>query len=62
MPQGFAQFVGIPSRTGPPRSYVEDVPDNVTHWSVFDTGGHFPAVEEPELLVADLRRFFRTLR
>lgn len=53
---------GIPSRTGPPRSYVEDVPDNVTHWSVFDTGGHFPAIEEPDLLVADLRRFFRTLR
>jgi microsomal epoxide hydrolase len=38
------------------------VPDNVTHWSVFDTGGHFPAIEEPELLVGDLRRFFRTLR
>ena len=62
VPQGFAQFVGIPSRTGPPRSFVEDVPDNVTHWSVFDTGGHFPAIEEPELLVGDLRRFFRTLR
>ncbi len=62
VPQGFAQFVGIPSRTGPPRSFVEDIPDNVTHWSVFDTGGHFPAIEEPALLVGDLRRFFRTLR
>lgn len=62
VPQGFAQFVGIPSRTGPPRSFVDDVPDNVIHWSVFDTGGHFPAIEEPELLTQDLRRFFRTLR
>ena len=62
VPQGYAQFVGIPSRSGPPRSFVEDVPDNVIHWSVFDTGGHFPAIEEPDLLAQDLRRFFRTLR
>jgi pimeloyl-ACP methyl ester carboxylesterase len=25
-------------------------------------GGHFPAVEEPELLAEDIRRFFRPLR
>jgi hypothetical protein len=25
-------------------------------------GGHFPAMEEPELLVEDLRAFFRPLR
>ncbi|MEE2637921.1 MAG: epoxide hydrolase [Acidobacteriota bacterium] len=62
VPQGFAQFLGIPSRSGPPRSYIEELPDNVTHWSVFDTGGHFPAIEEPDLLVHDLRTFFRTLR
>jgi len=62
VPQGFAQFVGIPSRTGPPRSFIADPPDNVTHWSVFDTGGHFPAIEEPELLVGDLRTFFEPLR
>lgn len=62
VPQGFAQFVGIPSRSGPPRSFIGELPDNVTHWSVFDTGGHFPAIEEPELLVGDLRTFFRPLR
>ena len=62
VPQGYAQFVGIPSRSGPPRSFVGALPTNVTHWSVFDTGGHFPAIEEPALLVQDLRTFFRTLR
>ena len=62
VPRGYAQFVGIPARSGAPRSMVGDRPDNVSHWSVFDRGGHFPAIEEPELLVGDLRKFFRPLR
>ena len=62
VPQGYAQFVGIPSRSGPPESYIQQPRDNVTHWSVFDTGGHFPAIEEPTLLAADLREFFGSLR
>ena len=62
VPQGFAQFVGIPSRTGPPRSFIAEPNENVTHWSVYDTGGHFPAIEEPALLVRDLRTFFSRLR
>jgi hypothetical protein len=32
------------------------------HWAEYDRGGHFPAMEVPELLVADIRRFFRPLR
>lgn len=28
------------------------------HWSEFKEGGHFPALEVPELLSADLRKFF----
>ncbi len=31
---------------------------NVTHWSEFDRGGHFAAVEEPDLLLGDIRSFF----
>ena len=31
---------------------------NVTHWSDFDTGGHFAAMETPQLLVSDIRTFF----
>ena len=62
IPQGFADFPGITSRGRMPRSYVDEVPSNVTLWSVHDTGGHFPAIEEPDLLVNDLRDFFRPLR
>lgn len=32
---------------------------NIVHWSEFDTGGHFAAMEVPELLIADVREFFR---
>ena len=35
---------------------------NLVHWSRFDRGGHFAAAEEPELIVDDLRAFFRPLR
>lgn len=28
------------------------------HWSEFTEGGHFPALETPELLAGDLRKFF----
>jgi pimeloyl-ACP methyl ester carboxylesterase len=36
--------------------------ENVVHWSEFDRGGHFAAVEAPDLLVDDVRTFFRGLR
>ncbi|MBE7551188.1 MAG: alpha/beta fold hydrolase [Anaerolineales bacterium] len=32
------------------------------HWSEFNRGGHFPAMEVPNLLVGDVRKFFHTLR
>jgi pimeloyl-ACP methyl ester carboxylesterase len=35
---------------------------NIVHWTEFDRGGHFAAMEAPELLVADVREFFRPLR
>jgi pimeloyl-ACP methyl ester carboxylesterase len=37
-------------------------PGATMHWSEFDRGGHFPAMEAPDLLVGDLRAFFRPLR
>ncbi|MCP2166796.1 epoxide hydrolase family protein [Goodfellowiella coeruleoviolacea] len=36
--------------------------NNIVRWTEFDRGGHFPALEEPDLLVADLRAFFRDHR
>ena len=35
---------------------------NVVHWSEFERGGHFAAMEAPEFLVGDVRAFFRKLR
>ena len=44
-----------------PRRWVE-AQYNVTRWTEMPRGGHFAALEEPGLLVDDLRAFFRTLR
>ena len=44
----------------PPRIYVERG-YNVTRWNEFPRGGHFAAVEEPELLAADIRSFVASL-
>ncbi len=45
----------------PPRAWVEKL-YNVTRWTPMPSGGHFAAMEEPALLVDDVRAFFRTLR
>jgi pimeloyl-ACP methyl ester carboxylesterase len=34
----------------------------LVHWSEFDRGGHFAALEAPDLLVGDVRDFFSKLR
>ena len=44
-----------------PRAWVEQA-YNVTHWAVMPRGGHFAAMEQPELFVDDVRAFFRTVR
>ena len=31
------------------------------HWTDFETGGHFAALETPDLLVQDIRAFFATM-
>jgi microsomal epoxide hydrolase len=45
----------------PPRSGMEQAVDLVS-WTEFDRGGHFPAMEIPELLVEELRGFLRAVR
>jgi pimeloyl-ACP methyl ester carboxylesterase len=45
----------------PPRSWVERQ-YNLTRWTEMPRGGHFAAMEEPELLIEDVRAFFRALR
>jgi pimeloyl-ACP methyl ester carboxylesterase len=36
--------------------------NNIVHWSQMDRGGHFAASDAPDLLVDDLRTFFRRFR
>ena len=36
--------------------------NTIVHWSDFDRGGHFAAMEAPALYLDDVRRFFRRLR
>ncbi len=47
--------------TVPPRKWV-DARYNLTRWTEMPRGGHFAALEQPELLVGDVREFFRTVR
>ena len=45
----------------PPREWGERA-YNVQRWTEMPRGGHFAALEEPDLLVEDIRAFFRSLR
>lgn len=36
-------------------------PAQQMHWSEFDSGGHFAAIEVPELVAGDIRKFFQGL-
>jgi microsomal epoxide hydrolase len=44
-----------------PRAWA-DATYNIVHWNRYDRGGHFAALEEPDLLIDDVRAFFRPLR
>jgi epoxide hydrolase len=57
VPTGVAVF----AEDVPIRRFAEQV-NNIVHWSEFDRGGHFAAMEAPDLLVGDIRGFFRGLR
>jgi pimeloyl-ACP methyl ester carboxylesterase len=58
VPAGLALF---PRDNPPPREMAERF-FNVQRWTEMPRGGHFAAMEEPELLVEDIRAFFRGLR
>lgn len=57
VPTGVANFQG----DKPIRAIVE-LTNNVTHWTEYDRGGHFASLQVPDLLVDDVRTFFRSLR
>ncbi len=55
-PTGYAVFAGDDTIRG-----LVDPAGAVSHWSEFDRGGHFPAMEVPDLLTGDIRSFFAKL-
>lgn len=57
VPTGWAVF-----DTHPLLRRAMDPDGAIDHWTEFSEGGHFPAMEEPDLLVGDLRTFFGGLR
>ena len=70
-PQGAGSHEG--ERSGPPTGVavfaadttirsLMDPTGEIKHWSEFDRGGHFPAMEAPDLLAKDIRTFFRDFR
>ena len=59
VPTGCAIFPKDTVRS--PRAWAEHA-WNVRQWTVMPRGGHFPALEEPDLLLADVRAFYRDLR
>ncbi|QQC93172.1 epoxide hydrolase family protein [Streptomyces alfalfae] len=44
-----------------PLRHIAERTNNIVRWTSFDRGGHFPAMEVPELLTGDIRAFFRSL-
>ncbi|MEL7030252.1 MAG: epoxide hydrolase family protein, partial [Pseudomonadota bacterium] len=59
-PTGVANFTGEPVFNNPPRSWAERMFD-VVHWSDIDQGGHFAAMEQPELFANDVITFARSI-
>jgi epoxide hydrolase len=58
VPTGIAQYPGEITRT--PRDWAERR-YNITHWAELPRGGHFAAMEVPDLFAADIRQFFSTV-
>ncbi|HEX7812314.1 MAG TPA: epoxide hydrolase [Burkholderiales bacterium] len=60
VPMGYAEFPKEILR--PPRSLAEKMYGDIRRWTKMPKGGHFAALEQPELLAHDVREFFRPLR
>lgn len=57
VPTGVANFCGDRAVRG-----LAELSNTVTRWTSYPEGGHFASVQAPEVLVRDVRAFFRELR
>jgi pimeloyl-ACP methyl ester carboxylesterase len=60
VPTGVALSTEVVQRA--PREWVERRYPDLRRWTEFSRGGHFIALEEPDLLAEELRLFFREFR
>ena len=60
VPAGYVEFPHEIMR--PPRSVAQRLYTNIKRWTVMPEGGHFAALEHPEVLAQEIREFFRPLR
>lgn len=45
-----------------PRDWAKTLLPNLPHWQVYENGGHFAALEHPDILVKDIRQFVGTAK
>jgi pimeloyl-ACP methyl ester carboxylesterase len=57
VPTGVANFLGDRAIRG-----LAELSNTITRWSQFPRGGHFASLQAPDLLVTDIRSFFRQLK
>ncbi|MFI5709269.1 epoxide hydrolase family protein [Kribbella sp. NPDC051620] len=57
-PTGFADF---PEDNFIPLRHIAERTNNIVRWTEYPRGGHFAALEVPDLLVTDIRAFFASL-
>jgi pimeloyl-ACP methyl ester carboxylesterase len=60
LPTGFSRFPKEILRS--PRHWAAETFTNIVHWRDVDRGGHFAALEQPEIFVRELRDCFRPYR
>jgi len=57
VPTGVANFLGDRAIRG-----LAELSNTITHWTRHPRGGHFASLQAPDLLVTDIREFFRNHR
>jgi microsomal epoxide hydrolase len=60
VPMGYAEFPH--EILHPPRSVAARLYRDIRRWTTQPKGGHFAALEQPEVLAHEIREFFRPLR
>ena len=59
---GPARLAQFPNDIQAIRRYAERDHANIVSWNVYDRGSHYAAHQASDLLIADLRTFFTSLR